>query len=241
MTLIAFATYGSRAELLTDTASYTDDKEVIRQTTKHLTLNHLDAAVLTTGDGRFTDHVGNVMLQAGSLVATFDELVDGSAEWILDFWQEHCENRGLDADDVSSVCLVGYSERHELFRGYVMAREADFEPREVRGVWMSVTPWSHRPDAPELERLTEYAHKFESTHPGGPQAMAEWAAKPTVDKPASVDDWVHLGRMVREQRSFDTYGRILVAGRLIHTRLERGAVTSRVVHRFDDDPEGEEF
>lgn len=246
MTLIAFASYNDHAEILTDTFSYVGSLEQTGQTTKHITLNHLDAAVLTTGDAGFTDRARLYALQAAALVKDFDELVATSSEWVRSLWESLHGRTIDDPDDWSTLCLVGWSNRVAeglpetgCFRCYVLGPEDGFAPQEAPGLWMSPTPWTHRPSKLEADRLTRWGLEYDTTRDTIREVVADWQAKPLVNKPWNIEDWVHLGQMAREQRALNSFGRIFIAGQLIHTRLERGTVTSQVVHTFDDT--GEEF
>lgn len=56
--------------------------------------------------------------------------------------------------------------------------------------------------------------------------------------PSSDEEWLALGRRLHRERALApvTSGRkITLGGSLVHTRLERGAVTERVLHRFPRD------
>lgn len=243
MTLIAFATYGDHAEFMTDTASYTRHVESMGRTTKHLTLNHIDAAVLTQGDSLFGDHVQGGALQVGGRVYTFDEFLESAPEWIKPIWADVVAEKARPehiAD--SAVILIGWSDQHSEFVSYVLASVEDFVPRRIRSAWAVPSPWTARPGRFEMARVREalvYDKEVGRTQREPDEILDLWKAKPVLPRPASVDEWRDLGVAIRDQRAMEQMLQVIVAGELIHTRLDRGAVTSKVIHQFND--AGEEF
>lgn len=150
MTLIAFATYGrKRAEFITDTAAYNAVADWTGRCTKHLTLNHIDAAVLNSGPLDFGHMFRGVLLEASPTFGTFDELVDGASELLVNlrqFWHENSPAGGRTGIYYQpTVALVGWSDRAEEFVGYVFAGTDDFEPTVPDGLWASTSAEPHRP------------------------------------------------------------------------------------------------
>lgn len=238
MTMIAFATYGDRAEFMTDTASYTANGSSFGRCTKHLTLPHLDAAVLTQGDALFGEDAKSGALQASAQVATFDELVKTAPAWLADLWQNRRTESAGRMDDHAVVFLIGWSDAEQSFTAHAFASEQDFTPLRVKNTWAMPCPWSNRPSGLERRRMLAFG---ESVGRGEAyRAVAEkWTQKPPLARPGSVEEWRALAVTIREQRALEDFGTVYVAGKVIHTRLERGAVTTRVIHEFDDS--GEEF
>lgn len=227
MTLIAFATYGDHAEFIHDSASYTLSGSEFGRCAKSMTLNHLDAAILTQGHARFGDDAKAGALQASGQVATFDELAATAPQWLRSMWSqqphEPCD---------STVFLIGYSTEAQAFAAYAYASEQEFKRIEVTRPWVMPTPWNLRPSDVELGRFT--------ARRAGREDMARtWASKPTLPAPRNAAEWVSLAQTVREHRALEQTDKTFVAGDVQHTRLDRGAVTSRIVYSFDDS--GEEF
>lgn len=232
MTLIAFATYGDHAEFVTDTISYTSGGEELGRCTKHMTLNHLDAAVLTQGDELFGDDAVSGANQVSGRVATFDELVDAATDFLADLWRARLAEKGGSEDVAESVIFfLGWSDRAGAFTAHAFASEQGFKPLAVTRPWVMPTPWSLRPSGLELRRLKTW----NQDHPQIEQACAAWAAAPPLAAPQSIEAWVDLAKQARELRSLGgRFGRVIVAGDVFHTRVSRGAVHTQRVHRFND-------
>lgn len=148
MTLIAFATYGKkRAEFITDTSAYNAAADWTGRCTKHLTLNHLDAAVLNSGPIDFGHMFRAVTLEAS--VESFDDLTDGAPSLLLDlrrFWRENSPSGTRTGPFYQPiVALIGWSDRAQEFVGYVFAGKDDFEPSVPEGLWTSTSAEPHRP------------------------------------------------------------------------------------------------
>ncbi len=236
MTLIAFATYGKkRAEFITDAAAYNPAADWTGRCTKHLTLNHLDAAVLNAGPIDFGHMSRAVILEASCTVASFDELVDGTPALLRDlrqFWRENSPSGGRSGIyNRPTVVLIGWSDQAQEFVGYVFASEQDFEPTVPEGFWAQPMPWTSRPTDYHLDQLPE-------DDPLTAEARERWLAMPPRSKPARLDDWRSLAIEVRAERSHG-WAAIPVGGDVTHTRLERGTVISKRIHTYNDT--GEEF
>ena len=198
----------------------------IGRCTKHLTINHLDAAVLTQGDSDFGDQAKVAAKIMSGEVATFDELVDSAPEWLQHTWSGHHP----DACD-SVVFLLGWSDRAAAFTAHAFASEQAFKPLAVTRPWVMPSPWSLRPSGLELRRLKAWHHD----HPQIDQAAAAWATRPSLAAPESVEAWVDLAELCREQRALGgRFGHVFVAGDVFHTRLGRGEVHTQRVHQFND-------
>lgn len=224
MTLISFATYGDHAEFITDTTSYTRYVEQLGITTKHATLNHLDAAVLTQGCSTFGDYATVGALKLAGDCAGFDEMVGRYQATLVATLADLPEVGDRDC----TAFLLGYSENAAQFVAYVYAAEQGFKPLRVTQ-WLMPTPWSLRPSGIELRRVREVIGHT----PLWPQVEPRWTTQPKMVAPRSVEEWVDLALIAHEQRTADHYFQILVLGSVLHTRLERGASLTRRVHNFE--------
>jgi hypothetical protein len=235
MTLIAFATYGDHAEFITDTASYTRSVTHLGRCTKHLTIPHIDAAVLVQGDSDYGVAVKTGALLTSASVSTFDELVETAPEWLAVLWRDRRET-GNGEPCESVAFLIGWSDTEQEFTAYAFASEREFKAHRVNRTWVMPCPWDYRPTALELRRMRRWMHD----HPDVDKAAEMWSHCPPVRTPQSVDEWVALAKLARQQRSIrETFARVVVAGDVFHTRLARGEVATRRVHRFNDS--GDEF
>lgn len=234
MTLIGVATYGDRAEFITDIASYSLNGSSLGRTTKFVVVSHLDAAVVTQGSGEFGDLAKLATLKFAEQASSFDELTDGAPGWLLDAWELVRESETHLTD--STVILVGYSPRHQRFVTYVFASESDFAPVDPGEMFLMPTPWTMRPSTMEQRRLLATDGLGDRAR----EVLAGWADKPAVQRPGSASAWESLARTVREQRALESWFRVIVAGALLHTTLRRhGESSTRQLFEFDD--HGEEF
>ncbi len=236
MTLIAFATYGDHAEFITDTASYTHRVTHLGRTTKHLTIPHIDTAVLSQGDSDFGTAVMTGALITAAQVSTFDELIETAPGWLAALWQGRTEAPDTGPPTESVAFLLGWSDTEQEFTAYAFASEQEFKAHRVNRTWVMPCPWDYRPMALELRRMRGWM----ADHPDVDQAADIWSHRPPARTPQSVDEWVALAKLARQQRSVDDhFAHVIVAGDVFHTRLSRGEVATRRVHRFNDS--GEEF
>lgn len=230
MTLIAFATYGDHAEFITDTASYTHRVTHLGRCTKHLTIPHIDAAVLAQGDSDFGVAVKTGALVTSGQVSTFDELVETAPEWLAALYRDRCETGNGDPGE-SVAFLLGWSDTEQEFTAYAFASEREFKAHRVTRTWVMPCPWDYRPTALELRRM----RRWMEGHPDVDAAADIWSRRAPVRTPQSVDEWVALAKLARQQRSVDErFANVIVAGDVFHTRIARGEVATRRVHRFND-------
>ena len=241
MTMIAFATYGDRAEIITDSASYNQNGSAIGRTSKVLTIPHLDAAVATQGDSLFGVLAKSAVLQVAGQLATFDDVVAAMPRHLREIWAERRED-WADASD-SIIFLLGYSARSERFEAYLFATDrGDLEPSRVGAPWVTPCPWSFKPSLVDVKRLREWSRDAAAAAgeaDQGHEAVQLWMTKPPMTAPATVDEWVDLAKQVREERALSGYATVYVAGDVFYTRIARGEATTRKVHTYDD--EGDEF
>jgi hypothetical protein len=236
MTLIAFATYGDHAEFVTDSVRYTRTIQ-LGQCTKSLTMPHMDAAVLAQGNSHFGEAAKAGAVQASSQVSTFDELIESAQSWLTDVWQQVLtEDTPARVGNESVVFLIGWSDTEQEFTAYAFASEQGFKPVRVKSTWIMPSPWATRPSGLERRRMQGWM----ANHPDVDEAARLWALKPLAPRPNSVDEWVRVAKDARHQRSLSGgFAHVIVAGDVFHTRLGRGEITTRRVHRFADS--GEEF
>jgi hypothetical protein len=228
MTLIAFACYPDRIEAITDTASYTRSVTQLGQVTKQVALPHLDALVITQGDSEFGIRAKVVSLEASGEFATFDELANELPPMLRELWPQ----RGH-ALHVGTLFLLGYSAAEEQFVAWQYAAEHDFAPERVDRPFVTPSPFTMAPSALERERAATYLDH------GQHHLLANWDRRPELTAPESTQDWLDLAVTVRQQRALEPFMRVIVAGRVFHTVLRRGRVTTRQIHQFDD--HGDEF
>lgn len=225
MTLIAFATYGDRAEFITDTASYTPSGSELGRTTKSLAIHHLDAAVLTQGDNLFGLNAFASALLAANETPTFDALATSARYWLYDLWEQRWADDDP-GDAEATVFLVGWSHEREQFTAWILASDDGFQPHEAPGTFVTPAPWVLRPSDVELGRFLKGRDDREDTR--------QWAARPPLPAPQSLGEWVHLAQVVREQRALSQVGKTFVAGEVRHTVLTRGAVGTQQIYAYDD-------
>lgn len=230
MTFIAFACKGDHADIATDSAAYLANGAKFGRSTKILTINHLDAAVLTQGDGLFSSEAkAALLLVSNQLAASFDELADQAPDLLRTVWD------GLDDGSNrynSTVYLVGYSPRRGAFDAYGFASEHGFEPWRITGLHATPSRFSQQPNALDLERaLAEGWLSAEDAE--------AWGAMPAAAVPAEATDWAMLAIETRAQRSLTRAGKVFVAGDLYLTKLDRGSVSTFKAWEFDDS--GDEF
>lgn len=233
MTLIAFATYGTRAELITDTLSYTNNASSFGQCSKHILIPHLDAAVMSQGDSEFGVRAKVVAMDLAGDVPTFDALSVEITDWLVELWGRFADTTPVE----STVFLIGYSHEHGKFAAYHYASEQAFKRVRVTSTFVTPTPWTARPSGLELRRLRDGEGR--TSKAARLEVVELLKTKAPPPPPASIDEWVHLAQTVREQRALQQFCQTLVAGKVIHTRLERGESQTRTIHEFDDS--GDEF
>ena len=229
MTLIAFATHGETADIITDTFAYDNNVRHSGHASKVTGLPHIDAALMTQGNAAFGT-VAAVML--GTLVyeaPTFDDLVNVAPDELRGVWGDTPRAGGGEA----TVFLVGWSPSRERFAAFGFAADTDFVPWEIDGTFIMPSPLVYRPSELELSRLEG------SVNMTDPSALSEALRElPLPPTPTSRDEWVDLALDAKLQRSSSmgagmVYGKVMISGSLHLTRLERGKQTVEVVHTFD--------
>lgn len=231
MTMIAFATHGDHAEFITDTTSYTANGSAMGHCTKHVTLPHLDAAIITQGGVSFGVHAKINLLEASADVDTFDDLTALTQRLLQAVWG------ALGTSGEGLVILLGYSPSAGRFTAHTFSSDDGFTHNRVTQPWAIPMPWTARPTDIEVDRHRKRPGRRNLEEDLG--AIAAWTAKPPLPEHRGIDEWRHLAETIREQRALIEYGRVFVAGSVLHTRLERGQITTAKIHEFND--QGEEF
>lgn len=237
MTLIAFATYGKhRAEILTDTSTWTFNLRSIGNTSKVLTLPHISTAICTAGDSVFS-YTAQLSVLDMSNNLDLDGLVESAPQQFTDnLATATAIDRGGVRVGTCVVFMVGWSSRRERFVAFGFDSKDDFKPYDIPGMFIIPTPgFSVRPSDWELRRLAEQLH---------PDDVVWLRQQPVPTKPANLGEWIDYALAAREQRTLMPQMReagmaVYVGGQLWHTTLERGRVHSDLVHEFDT--EGEEW
>lgn len=242
MTMIAFATYGDRAEFITDSASYLANGAGLSHCTKAVPLPHLDMAVLAQGDSVFAVDAKTIVMQVAGQVSTFDGVVRSTPEHLRTHWALRLEEYA-DAKP-AKVFLLGYSQDDERFTAWELASDVgDFEPLRIDQPYVLPCPWGVRPDERQAERLHEWDREQAAkwgVEPLGDRIVERWLSRPAMAAPASIEEWVTVAKVVRKERT-DEYASVIVAGDVFHTRIGRGEVTTQRIHSYDDSFQSEDF
>lgn len=228
MTLIAFATNGETADIITDSLIYTYGGSELRHGTKQLPLPHLDTVILTQGDSVFGDNFKGHILTMSRLAVDFDDLVNHVREEMRRVWQFARDNASAHGPSDSTAFLVGYSPARGAFAGYGFASETDFEPWLVDGLHVMPSPISYRPSRLELDRMATVLTARE---------LQLLRNRPQPQAPLDEEEWAGLAMLAREQRACmpaSTGIKVFVGGSVLHTHLERGYSETTVIHTFDD-------
>ena len=237
MTLVAFSVNKNRADILTDTWSYSAGGRRIASDSKVHSIPHLDMAYATQGSCEFASLWGLEATARAMHVGSFDGFVAEAGPYLLEAWNAVVERERTP----SVVFLIGYSPEDSRFRAYQFASDSGFERQDVEAPFIIPAPTDIRPSELELARIkgsftgasdeTEILALFE-----------EWHQKPGLVAPTTVKGWVQLGKHARESRAMmhaRTNLKVFVAGDLFHAVLKRGELTTSRVHRFNDS--GAEF
>lgn len=232
MTLIAIACKGDTAEILYDSLAYTQNLGKIGHTSKCMVLPHLDAAILSQGDGVFGIEAKSVLAQSSALVDDLDQILAAAPEALRQLYADLASVRP-EITSPSTVFLVGWSGSANRFQAHYLAFEDQFEPTPIDGLHVMPAPFTERPSALELNRL-----KAAYVGQEGSNFWTGWAAMPEPLIPDTVDDWERVGERARD-RALIEHCRTLVGGRLFFTRLELGSSTTTELLEFDDPHEFE--
>lgn len=129
MTLVAFNTHRTHADLITDTLSYTRCASELGAVDKAVPLPHLDAVITFRGVGLFRAvwPAAVASLAAGS----FDELLDRTPDALRALWQQAQHEPA--ADSGAFVYQIGYSLERGRFVAYAYGTPDNFTPEDVTG------------------------------------------------------------------------------------------------------------
>ena len=242
MTLIAFSTNKNRADILTDTWSYTSGDRRIGAASKLHAISHLDMAHAVQGSCEFEALWSIGASGLAMHVGSFDGFVQEAGPYLLDAWNEVVER---DRREPSVVFIIGYSPEESRFKAYQFDSGSDFERQDLEAPFIIPAPTDIRPSELELARLkgSLLAGQSESDRAEILTVFEDWHQKPGLIAPTTVKGWVRLGKHARESRALApsvTSGlKVFVAGDLFHAVLKRGEFTTSRVHRFNDS--GAEF
>jgi hypothetical protein len=240
MTLIAFSTSKNRADILTDTWSYSFGGRYIGSDSKVHSIPHLDMAHATQGSCELEALWNFRAIAVAMHVGSFDGFAQEAGPHLREVWGEVGER-----DRVPSVVFViGYSPEASRFRAYQFASGSDFERQDIEAPFIIPTPFDIRPSELELARLKGSSLLACSNNQAEMLALFEsWHQKPVLVAPTTVKGWIQLGKHARESRALappvGTGLKVFVAGDLFHAVLKRGEFTTSRVHRFNDS--GTEF
>ena len=241
MTLIAFSTDKNRADILTDTWSYSHGGRLIGSDSKVHSIPHLDAAHAVQGSCEFEALWNLGAIALAMHVGSFDGFVQEAGPYLRAAWGDVRERPRTP----SFVSIIGYSPEESRFRAYRFDSDSDFERQAVDAPFIIPAPTDIRPSDLELARLkgSLLAGQSESDKAEILAVFEDWHQKPGLIAPTTVKGWVQLGKHARESRALApsvTSGlKVFVAGDLFHAVLKRGEFTTSRVHRFNDS--GAEF
>lgn len=227
MTLVAIACRGDHAEFVTDSLNYTPSLRYMGFTTKAFPLPHLDAAILSQGDGEFAVVARAEAEELSKWAVDVDELVDGLAGPLRDAW----DARPAEWPKVSRTFVVGWSPAAGEFISWLLHHETGFEPQRLPAMYMIPTPWDHKPAKWEAERVADEPVPAE-TREWLAGHVADWLTKPEVPLPADDDDWEALVRGARG-RAVSSLCSWPVGGKIWLSHLRRGAYTTYAFAEFD--------
>ncbi|MCF6507372.1 SEC-C domain-containing protein [Blastococcus sp. MG754426] len=243
MTLIAFAAHADRAEIITDTLTYTHTATRMGHTSKLLPLPHLDAAIVAQGSTGFERRWHMQALYLAQHAADFDEFAREAPAHLAHVWSEL--GIDLDAENIahgrsatvtpSVVFLVGYSPQRQRFVAYGFASDHGFAPTKLDGLYAMPSPLDRRPGDLELHRLR--GHLPAVLGDQADRAVAALGRLPIQPAPRRPEEWVDLAKAVRRDRAMaDLYSglKTYVGGDVMLTALRRGESTTRRIHTFND-------
>jgi hypothetical protein len=238
MTLIAFSANKNRADILTDTWSYSAGGRRIGRDSKVHAISHLDAASATQGSCEF-DALWNLGVSAMAMhVGSFDGFVQEAGPYLRAAWSDVRERPRTP----SVVFIIGYSPEESRFRAYQFASDSDFERQDLEAPFIIPAATDIRPSELELARLKGMRFASESDKAEILTLFEGWHQQPAFIAPTTVKGWVQLGKHARQSRAMApvaTGMKVFIAGSLFHAVLKRGQFTTSRVHTFNDS--GAEF
>jgi hypothetical protein len=241
MTLIAFSTNKNRADILTDSWSYSGGGRRIGSDSKVHSIPHLDAAHAVQGSCEFEALWNLGAIALAMHVGSFDGFVQEAGPYLRAAWGDVRERPRTP----SFVSIIGYSPEESRFRAYQFDSDSDFERQALGEAPFCIpSPTDVRPSDLELARLkgSLCAGQSESDKAEILTVFEGWHQKPVLIAPTTVKGWVRLGKHARESRALVSASsglKVFVAGDLFHAVLKRGEFSQSRVHTFND--RGAEF
>jgi len=240
MTLIAFSTSRNRADILTDTWSYSSGGRRIGSDSKVHAISHLDMAHAVQGSCEFEALWNLGAIALAMHVGSFDGFVQEAGPYLRAAWGDVRERPRTP----SFVSIIGYSPEESRFRAYLFDSGSDFERQDLEAPFVIPAPGGMRPSKIELARLKDslLAGQSESDKAAILATLESWHQKPEFVAPTTVKGWVQLGKHARESRALVSASsglKVFVAGDLFHAVLKRGEFSQSRVHTFND--RGAEF
>jgi hypothetical protein len=235
VTFLGIRCEGNSAEIVVDSAAYTDAGAKFVEVTKVATFPHLDAAFACSGHGKFSYWAHRCADDATVVARDFDDLVDAAPIWLARALEASGEDpqapSGLEVS--ATAFLVGYSARESRYVAY-MATMQSLQPQRIEGLHVQPMPFSRRPGREEREGYREILE--DEGHPAEDitELLEIWGSRPA---PAISDaaDWIELARAARTERSLaGDFLRVWVGGSLYITRMKRGSVRTNRLHTFND-------
>lgn len=225
MSLIAFATNGKSADLLTDTSVYSATGARMKHGTKVNALPHIDAAGLSQGACSFGLRVNALADELSKGAPDFDAFVSGVPEIARDAWEMAVRREPNPSS--SAFFAVGWSGERGAFAAFGFDSDGGFEPWRVDGLFVHPSPLDVRPSDLELRRM-ELDGRFD------PADIAYLKTRPTPVAPKTRPQWVQLGLEARKRALCPAPFKVFVTGKMLHTHIERGEVRTKLVHTFND-------
>lgn len=221
MTMICFNVKPDRAEVMTDSLTYNRSGRHMGRSSKVDVLADLNTVVTSYGSHPLGAEWRYLLDNAGQWVDDFDGLDALAEEHLPEVWAEMADYVPDGSEAV--VFHIGYSPRHNRFKAYAYPSANGFRCTPL-GAGLHVMP------APT---------SVDSTL----ALMVAGSEVVTLDglDPAGLEDWTALAETIHADRSAVPYGtgrKVFIGGDIVHTRLERGAVTQRRIHHIGEDSEG---
>ena len=229
MTLIAFSATKNRADILTDTWSYSSGGRYIGRASKVRSVPHLDMAYAIQGDEEFGLAWSYCAADLIEFAASFDDFAHEAGPYIREAWN----GLATPPQDSSTLFLIGYSSEASRFRAYQFDSDSDFERADIEAPFIIPTPPDTRISDLEWAHLEENLRSFGMSDQQVLAAHDLWRRMPELVAPTTVKGWVQLGKHVRESRALvhnATGLKVFVAGYLFHSVLKRGEFRTSRVH-----------
>ncbi len=230
MTLIAFATNGDTATIMTDSLAYSAGGRSMGHSTKLLPLPHIDAALATQGNSMFGEFAKVAALGFALEAPDADALADALAAELPHAWEATTKNKGGGTE--GTVYLIGWSPSRGAFTAWMLAAEHGFQAEVVDGPHIVPCPLNYRPSDLEANRLLDEGRLDQ-------EEVDAWREQPPIPTPGNLDEWAELLFYARQTRALMQEAKVFIGGSLYGTLLARGEQSTCKLAEFDDS--GEEF